>query len=566
MRTLKSRRLLLCITAVLAAGAFATTASLAELPKPTVKPPAVNLKDKKFQRVVRVFPRPKSIVAPGVTLSPHTAPALSVRLGPVLTKPSPWRLNPGGIATIPGVKGPQFRWDFEHTLDGWTASLPRATVTCGRLDPTFLAAGNKLPTEIGGDYWKGTYWPGQSGECMLATGDQTMTFTSPVFKIGADSRYVSYLSGTGHNGARSTVTIQLLDDVTTTRTERKTKCTPTMPPVCHDVDETTTTTIKPSVRDEGNAAPGLSRHIQQMREEWYGKRAQIIVSGQGGGGILIDDVMGTAAPPPATPGPVWGFADLHNHLFNHLGFGGRIFSGKPFAPGGMPEALKECQDNHGNSPCNGVMSVTPDMDHERHGFPTFDGWPRSWTMTHQQVYIDWLKRAWAGGLRLVQVDVGNSEFVARGFAINQWLGNNLNPLPTDDVSTIERELDAAWEFVRGPGLGWAEIAQTAAEARRIASAGKLALVLGIEVDAIGNHFADCSSSRSPTSTLQGFGNPSCNTLPADPRALRTEIKNLLNHLYGRGVRHIIPVHLLENAYGYPAVYGRILDVTSQTAG
>src|SRR5262249_19747503 len=30
---------------------------------------------------------------------------------------------------------------------------------------------------------------------------------------------------------------------------------------------------------------------------------------------------------PEAPGGIWGIADLHAHLFNHIGFGGRQFAG-----------------------------------------------------------------------------------------------------------------------------------------------------------------------------------------------------------------------------------------------
>ena len=49
------------------------------------------------------------------------------------------------------------------------------------------------------------------------------------------------------------------------------------------------------------------------------------------------------------------------------------------------------------------------VGHNTGGFPNFDGWPGWRDYTHQQVYVDWLRRAYDGGLRLmVMTAVNNS--------------------------------------------------------------------------------------------------------------------------------------------------------------
>ena len=42
-----------------------------------------------------------------------------------------------------------------------------------------------------------------------------------------------------------------------------------------------------------------------------------------------------------------GIADTHAHLMAHLGYGTRIFWGKPWDPSGISAALKWCTPSHG---------------------------------------------------------------------------------------------------------------------------------------------------------------------------------------------------------------------------
>ncbi len=208
-----------------------------------------------------------------------------------------------------------------------------------------------------------------------------------------------------------------------------------------------------------------------------GHQAQLVIEGFGGNGILVDDVVGSAEPidwhqPDA---PLWGYVDLHNHVFNHLTSGGQLFAGRvtehPLAgdlqaglraKDGMMHALEDCRHSHGALPViGGSASLSPeDFAHPRDGYPTFDGWPKATTMVHEQVYVDWLKRAWQGGLRIVQLDVGNTDFAAKVYATaNFWLCHR-HPFPhTDDADAIERTLDAVHEFVAGEGRGWTEVAK-----------------------------------------------------------------------------------------------------------
>ncbi|MDP1825936.1 MAG: membrane dipeptidase [Archangium sp.] len=239
------------------------------------------------------------------------------------------------------------------------------------------------------------------------------------------------------------------------------------------------------------------------------------------------------------PGEVWGVADLHAHFFNHLGFGGRVLHGAPNAPGGMRQALRSCAANHGEA--YGLSTaVLPEPAHPTSGYPTFEGWPRYDTLIHQQAWVDWIRRAWQGGLRLVQMDVQNTPYLGTLYRTANGLlvKGELTPVAVDDATALEVQVGAAKRFFNeGPGSDFAAIAYTAADARRIIASGKLAIVLGLEVESPGNFMHESQ-------------------LGADPRS---PVDALVKTLWEAGVRHVIPIHLQRNAFGHPAVFNPTLN-------
>ena len=249
----------------------------------------------------------------------------------------------------------------------------------------------------------------------------------------------------------------------------------------------------------------------------------------------------------ADPGaPWWGFADLHAHLMAHLAFGGNAFWGLPYdpehpGPEGIQYALPSCEPIHG-----GLINVNPEFGHPAGGgWPDFIIWPRFTTLVHQQAYIDWLYRAYQGGLRLVTCLAVNNELLA----------TKSNPrLPPDDRSAIEAQvaaMKAMAEFIDkqsgDPGSGWLQIAYTAEEAGRIIGENKLAVVLGVEVDSLGNwrRVEDLEEA------CQG-----------DIAQARLLIGLELDWLQALGVRQITPIHLTNNAFGGTAIYMRFLETVN----
>ncbi len=241
---------------------------------------------------------------------------------------------------------------------------------------------------------------------------------------------------------------------------------------------------------------------------------------------------------------LWGLADLHAHLMAHLTFGGNAFWGEAYDPDhtddeAMAHALPSCEPIHG-----GLININPEIGHPAGGgWPDFIIWPRFTTLVHQQAYVDWIHRAYLGGLRLITCLAVN----------NEMLGTRTKPkLPTDDKSSVERQVKAMKQMIvdldrlaGGPGQGWMQIAYTADEARAIIKANKLAVVLGMEVDSLGNW-------RRLEDLQEACGN--------DLDRARELIGAELDWLYGLGIRQITPIHLTDNAFGGTAVYMRLLDI------
>jgi microsomal dipeptidase-like Zn-dependent dipeptidase len=244
--------------------------------------------------------------------------------------------------------------------------------------------------------------------------------------------------------------------------------------------------------------------------------------------------------------PLWGFADLHAHLMAHVAFGGKAFWGQPYDPQHLGEqaieyALDSCEPIHG-----GLLNVNPEFGHPAGGgWPEFIIWPRFTTLVHQQAYIDWLYRAYQGGLRLITCLAVNNELLA----------SKTNPnMPHDDKSAIQTQIAAMKAMAAfidtqggGPGKGWLQIVYTPEEARKVVGQNRLAVILGVEVDSLGNWRR--------VEDLEKL----CR---GDLKLAREVIGQELDWLYGLGVRQITPIHLINNAFGGTAIYLRFLETVN----
>lgn len=273
--------------------------------------------------------------------------------------------------------------------------------------------------------------------------------------------------------------------------------------------------------------------------------------------------------------PLNGWVDMHTHPMSHLGWGGKVFHGAPdigilvpAIPAGngcrhyerannINDALSSCRATHGgyglfSNECGDDLrkfllrqtesklanGTVQSKHHEEgaYGYPDFKFWPAHNDMTHQQMWIDWIKRAYDNGLRtMVSLAVNNASYAA-GFSGP----GDRNP---DDVSSANIQIDEMKRLVNrhngsaGSVDNWMEIAYSAADLRRIVASNKLAVILGIEVDNIGNFNKNASVNA--------------NTLT---EASRATVVNEIQRLYNQGIRYIFPIHVVDNKFGGTAVY------------
>lgn len=496
------------------------------------------------------------------------------------------------FAILSGTAAAGIDWDFEYapddlfppTLD-WAGSETPANLLA-RVDPwgagveggvrgrDILLPDGRNPARLGGNYWEGVILEaGQEGRCFLNTRQRTRTpcwVESPDFTLDAD--YLRLRVG-GGGGVKTRVILRTFDcreweekiltfgpgtwfmrtftfDVKALR-GRKARL--------RIVDESDPSLIRSrfyshlgainqarvQLEDtvlaypDRKASPGFLESLRsalQLRD--YHEELPVIPPGRGGEivfpWITVDQVR------TASSGfwflvekkPVWGMADIHTHLFAQRAMDGRVMDGH-FQ--GEPEDALHC---HHSIPFN------MELFHFRGGWPYFEGWPAHTTLAHQMAYAGWLRRAWKGGLRLVMADALNCEalaalFAGAGIGIS---GHGSTGIRDDDSIRSQLELARWWLLEQRPD--WAELALTPADARRIIAEGKLAVVLGIEVDRLAQNVPYSGQAAQRTADLQ-------------------RIMDYLESYRQLGVRHIIPVHLADNRMGGSAVTSEVFYVLNR---
>ena len=264
---------------------------------------------------------------------------------------------------------------------------------------------------------------------------------------------------------------------------------------------------------------------------------------------------------------------------------GRYFVGKAF--GDPAQALAACTKEHGIGGFGDLTQLVMSkvgglplaLGHSVNGAPSFDGWPSWGSYTHQQLHENMLRRAHLHGLKLVVTHALNSEWmcstlnkvtaadlaaavaaagIAHAGAVAAVVGTGhvlpgapeaaaataalaiLGPklvatLQKDpncrDIDAVNYQIDEAFAMQNdidarsgGPGNGWFRIVHTPAEARGVISQGKLAVVLGTEVDSL-------------------FG---CDIGTA---CSEQYVRSMVKEYYDKGVRHFFPIHFYDNAFG-----------------
>ncbi|WP_284620583.1 RICIN domain-containing protein [Aquabacterium humicola] len=267
-----------------------------------------------------------------------------------------------------------------------------------------------------------------------------------------------------------------------------------------------------------------------------------------------------------------GFADLHTHPMSHLAFGGKLIHGAPDVGTLMPaipsgngcrhyerpttigEALPSDRATHGgwgfDNTCGDdlrkaiVRTLESELGaqskhHEEgaRGYPFFAGWPSSKDVTHQVMWIDWLRRAQQGGLRVMVALAVNNATLAHAVM-------GPGDINADDVSSADVQIDEMKAMV-ARHTDFMEIARSPAELRTIVSKGKLAIVLGTETDNIGNFHTNSVVNADSASAIS-----------------MAPVKAELQRLWDKGVRYVFPVHLIDNKFGGTAIYEPLFNLSN----
>ncbi|ETK33348.1 hypothetical protein MPTA5024_24620, partial [Microbispora sp. ATCC PTA-5024] len=141
-----------------------------------------------------------------------------------------------------------------------------------------------------------------------------------------------------------------------------------------------------------------------------------------------------------------------------------------------------------------------------------------------------------GGLRLMVMLAVNNEYLCS-------LANKLPNRTCDDMEAVNLQLQAAKDMEAyvdaksgAPGAGWYRIVRTPDEAHSVIAQGKLAVILGIEVDYLFN--------------CRGEGD-------LDEDQLNRE----LDRYFDLGVRYVFPIHFSNNGFGGTAFQNPLIRST-----
>jgi microsomal dipeptidase-like Zn-dependent dipeptidase len=274
-------------------------------------------------------------------------------------------------------------------------------------------------------------------------------------------------------------------------------------------------------------------------------------------------------PQPGT-GRLRGFVDLHTHPLANLGFGGKLLYGGmdvgamlPADPDchhdvratSMEQALGHDGSTHGQpgvggpfssggfgiqNPCGDILrdqiihavqkgNGAADESDDADGAPDFREWPVWNDITHQKMWVDWIRRSFDGGLRVLVALAVNNKTLGDASA---GPGDG----PTDDKASADIQIAEMKAFV-GRHPDFMEVAESSADLERIVREDKLAVVLGMEVDDIGDF-----NKVTPLTDA--------------------EITAEIDRLFREGVRYIFPIHLLDNPFGGTATYQDLMNYSN----
>jgi len=239
---------------------------------------------------------------------------------------------------------------------------------------------------------------------------------------------------------------------------------------------------------------------------------------------------------------VYGFADLHSHLGIEVAFQGRMIWGTALDDAPVDASLLpsiapcpvETHDRDATSPVD--RAVGEQLFPKIAGLTGFahapvgsvdyrptSAWPNGRDVIHQAMNVASVRRAYEGGLRLMFASTTDDQAIS-ALLSGPNMHDGFVPDPAADLKSAELQLDFITQVV-ARNSDWMAIARTPRDARQIIQSGKLALVLSLEME-----------------------------------GLRESDVDLLRSSYG--VRHIVPIHLIDNDIGGTAANGTLFNDAS----
>lgn len=310
----------------------------------------------------------------------------------------------------------------------------------------------------------------------------------------------------------------------------------------------------------------IARMIIVNTNEQYFKICRFrITDNSATGHIIVDNIdlfftgQQNSDPVPTSPviptsKPIWGAIDMHTHPMSYLGMGGKLMHGR--LDGNPAQALGNCNCTHGgwgsDNTCGNYLRAeiinlidehydkvsrrrvediqVPHNDHPHEGFPALTNWPAQNSMTHQQMWYEWMRRARDGGLKSIIALTVNSEILGRA------LGGDS---PIDDKTSADRQIDELIAFVRR-NSSFLDTVTSSARMRQVINEGRMAVIIGMEIDNIGNFYQNISVTKD-------------------------QIRNEITRLKNKGVRYIFPIHITDNKFGGSAIYKELFNLSNKYA-
>ncbi len=233
---------------------------------------------------------------------------------------------------------------------------------------------------------------------------------------------------------------------------------------------------------------------------------------------------------------------MHAHPRGDLAYGNQLFFGAPY--GDIATELGDCKTHHSKHLIRSVLAAQTEQRNyskwkdSKHGYPDFKTWPAWCSTLHQQMWIDWIERAHKGGLQVMVALAVSSHTIASAAKTTG---------PQDDRQVLLNCIQGIKDLVNYSAF--MEIALSPQDIRRIVAKGKLAVVLGSEMDNIGNFY-------SPADNYKARFNPN---------PTNEEIQAELDTLWNLGIRYIFPVHLNNSVFGGMSIFEPALNVANKFA-